>query len=84
MHWVQGDASDLHIIIFDEIDAICKQRGSVRDGSGELLICGLESGWDLPPAGSELLLVVLGPGWVCRPLVCFAKLGLAAGYPISR
>jgi len=25
---------DLHIIIFDEIDAICKQRGSVRDGTG--------------------------------------------------
>jgi hypothetical protein len=30
----QGDDSDLHIIIFDEIDAVCKQRGSVRDGSG--------------------------------------------------
>ena len=25
---------DLHVIIFDEIDAICKSRGSVRDGSG--------------------------------------------------
>jgi ATP-dependent Zn protease len=24
----------LHIIIFDEIDAICRQRGSVRDGTG--------------------------------------------------
>ncbi|CAD7699543.1 unnamed protein product [Ostreobium quekettii] len=30
----KGEASELHIIIFDEIDAICKQRGSVRDGSG--------------------------------------------------
>ena len=29
-----GDASELHVIIFDEIDAICKSRGSVRDGSG--------------------------------------------------
>ena len=29
-----GDDSDLHIIIFDEIDAICKSRGSVRDGTG--------------------------------------------------
>ncbi|KAJ0407669.1 hypothetical protein ATCC90586_001851 [Pythium insidiosum] len=29
-----GDESDLHIIIFDEIDAICKQRGSSRDGTG--------------------------------------------------
>ena len=24
-----GDNSSLHIIIFDEIDAICKQRGTV-------------------------------------------------------
>eukprot|EP00891_Asterochloris_glomerata_P007298 jgi/Astpho2/7298/fgenesh1_pm.00113_%23_29_t len=29
-----GDAAELHVIIFDEIDAICKSRGSVRDGSG--------------------------------------------------
>ncbi|CAM6000716.1 unnamed protein product [Sphagnum balticum] len=32
--WVVGDQSDLHIIIFDEIDAICKTRGSTRDGTG--------------------------------------------------
>jgi len=30
----QGDQSDLHIIIFDEIDAVCKTRGSTRDGTG--------------------------------------------------
>jgi vesicle-fusing ATPase len=29
-----GDESDVHIIIFDEIDAICKARGSSRDGTG--------------------------------------------------
>ena len=29
-----GAASELHVIIFDEIDAICKQRGSVQSGSG--------------------------------------------------
>ncbi|OQR93106.1 vesicle-fusing ATPase [Thraustotheca clavata] len=29
-----GDDSELHIIIFDEIDAICKARGSSRDGTG--------------------------------------------------
>jgi vesicle-fusing ATPase len=29
-----GDKSPLHLIIFDEIDAICKQRGSTRDGTG--------------------------------------------------
>lgn len=30
----KGDASELHIIIFDEIDAICKQRGSRQDSTG--------------------------------------------------
>uniref|UniRef100_A0A7R9UH08 Vesicle-fusing ATPase n=1 Tax=Pinguiococcus pyrenoidosus TaxID=172671 RepID=A0A7R9UH08_9STRA len=30
----KGDDSELHIIIFDEIDAICKQRGSTNDGTG--------------------------------------------------
>mmetsp|Transcript_5817 Transcript_5817/g.8434 ORF Transcript_5817/g.8434 Transcript_5817/m.8434 type:complete len:789 (-) Transcript_5817:119-2485(-) len=29
-----GDASMLHIIILDEMDAICKSRGTVRDGTG--------------------------------------------------
>ena len=29
-----GEDSELHIIIFDEIDAICKQRGSSRDSTG--------------------------------------------------
>lgn len=30
----KGDDSELHLIIFDEIDAICKSRGSSRDGTG--------------------------------------------------
>ncbi|KAL6042923.1 transport between ER and Golgi ATPase protein [Balamuthia mandrillaris] len=30
----RGDDSDLHIIIFDEIDAICPQRGSRTGGTG--------------------------------------------------
>jgi vesicle-fusing ATPase len=29
-----GDDSPLHIIVFDEIDAICKPRGSVSSGTG--------------------------------------------------
>lgn len=29
-----GDESDLHVIIFDEIDAICRKRGSVSSGTG--------------------------------------------------
>uniref|UniRef100_A0A7S0EMV1 Vesicle-fusing ATPase n=1 Tax=Hanusia phi TaxID=3032 RepID=A0A7S0EMV1_9CRYP len=30
----KGDESGLHVIIFDEIDAICKQRGGASDGTG--------------------------------------------------
>jgi len=30
----KGDESGLHIIIFDELDAICKQRGSSGGGTG--------------------------------------------------
>lgn len=30
----KGDLSQLHLIIFDEFDAICKQRGAVRDSTG--------------------------------------------------
>lgn len=30
----RGDESDLHIIIFDEFDAICRARGSRNDGTG--------------------------------------------------
>ena len=29
-----GDESELHIIIFDEIDAICRPRGSISSGTG--------------------------------------------------
>ncbi|KAH7820080.1 N-ethylmaleimide sensitive fusion protein [Monocercomonoides exilis] len=29
-----GEASDLHLIIFDELDAICKARGSTSGGTG--------------------------------------------------
>ncbi len=30
----KGEDSGLHIIIFDELDAICKQRGGKSDGTG--------------------------------------------------
>ncbi len=30
----KGDSSALHIVIFDELDAICKQRGGRSDGTG--------------------------------------------------
>eukprot|EP00471_Norrisiella_sphaerica_P003766 CAMPEP_0184491544 /NCGR_PEP_ID=MMETSP0113_2-20130426/20671_1 /TAXON_ID=91329 /ORGANISM="Norrisiella sphaerica, Strain BC52" /LENGTH=694 /DNA_ID=CAMNT_0026875957 /DNA_START=187 /DNA_END=2271 /DNA_ORIENTATION=+ len=31
---LKGDDSDLHIIILDELDAICKKRGSTNTGTG--------------------------------------------------
>lgn len=31
---LEGDNSQLHIVIFDEIDAICKSRGSSKDSTG--------------------------------------------------
>ncbi|WOH10837.1 hypothetical protein DCAR_0730311 [Daucus carota subsp. sativus] len=30
----KGNESDLHVIIYDEIDAICKTRSSTKDGTG--------------------------------------------------
>mmetsp|Transcript_5617 Transcript_5617/g.3227 ORF Transcript_5617/g.3227 Transcript_5617/m.3227 type:complete len:98 (-) Transcript_5617:182-475(-) len=30
----KGDESKLHVIIFDEFDAICKARGTVHSGTG--------------------------------------------------
>ena len=42
----KGEESDLHVIIFDEIDAICKARGSVSSGSGEP--CRLHSAFAQP------------------------------------
>ena len=30
----KADESGLHIIVFDELDAICKQRGSTGGGTG--------------------------------------------------
>src|SRR3982751_4750647 len=30
----RGEESSLHIIIFDELDAVCKQRGSTGGGTG--------------------------------------------------
>lgn len=31
---LQGENSQLHVVIFDEIDSICKSRGSSRDSTG--------------------------------------------------
>eukprot|EP01119_Soliformovum_irregulare_P007267 TRINITY_DN1966_c0_g1_i1.p1 TRINITY_DN1966_c0_g1~~TRINITY_DN1966_c0_g1_i1.p1 ORF type:complete len:737 (-),score=286.48 TRINITY_DN1966_c0_g1_i1:39-2249(-) len=55
----RGDASDLHIIIFDEIDAICKQRGSRGDstGVGDTVVNQLLSKIDGVDALNNVLLI---------------------------
>lgn len=59
---LKGDDSELHIIIFDEIDSVCKQRGSSRDGTG---------------VGDTVVNQLVRRGWVgllrlSRPLFCAA------------
>jgi vesicle-fusing ATPase len=36
-----GDESPLHVIVFDEIDAVCRQRGSDGSGTGN---CNITKG----------------------------------------
>lgn len=48
----RGDDSDLHIIIFDEIDSVCKQRGSGGQGGtgvGDTVVNQLLSKIDVRP-----------------------------------
>ena len=33
-----GDQSPLHILVFDEIDAICKQRGTINNGTSTTFV----------------------------------------------
>ena len=57
----KGDESGLHIIIFDELDAICKQRGSRNDGTGvgDTVVNQLLSKVcvPLPPGGRRAMLI---------------------------
>jgi len=54
-----GDESELHVIIFDEIDAIAKKRGSNRDGTGvhDSLVNQLLSKIDGVEALNNILLI---------------------------
>ncbi len=57
---LHGDDSELHIIIFDEIDAICKQRGSSGAGSsgvGDSVVNQLLSKIDGVDALNNILLI---------------------------
>jgi hypothetical protein len=70
----KGEESGLHIIIFDELDAICKQRGSTNNGTGvgdsvvnQLLSkVGLISLYALLDGPTRLMRRVGIDGW-CRP-----------------
>lgn len=57
--------SDLHVIIFDEIDAICKSRGSVRDGSGvhDTIVNQLLTKIDGVDALNNILLIGMTNRW---------------------
>ncbi|CAL5390562.1 unnamed protein product [Camellia sinensis] len=59
----QGDQSDLHVIIFDEIDAICTSRGSTRDGIGvhDSIVNQLLTKIDGVESLNNVLLIGMGP-----------------------
>lgn len=55
-----GDSSDLHVIIFDEIDAICKKRGKGDDGgsrTGDSIVNQLLSKIDGVDSLNNILLI---------------------------
>lgn len=69
-------APDLHVIIFDEIDAVCKSRGSVRDGSGvhDTVVNQLLTKIDGVDALNNILLIGMTNRWV---LACAVRWGRA-------
>ena len=53
----KGEHSSLHIIIFDEIDAICKKRGSDNSGVGDKVVNQLLSKIDGVEALNNILVI---------------------------
>ncbi|KAL6121899.1 hypothetical protein NUSPORA_01131 [Nucleospora cyclopteri] len=53
----KGEKSSLHIIIFDEIDAICKKRGSDNSGVGDKVVNQLLSKIDGVEALNNILVI---------------------------
>ncbi|ORE00498.1 SEC18 [Hepatospora eriocheir] len=54
---MKGDRSQLHIIIFDEIDAICKKRGSDSSGVGDKVVNQLLSKIDGVDSLNNILVI---------------------------
>ncbi len=63
---------ELHIIIFDEIDAICKSRGTVRDGTAthDTIVNQLLTKIDGVDALNNILLIGMTNRWVLPGFVC--------------
>ena len=60
MYTFAGDDSELHIIIMDEIDAICKSRGATKDGTWKKLLLFLNKlKWSIHRANSLRILIIL-------------------------
>ena len=56
----KGDESELHVIIFDELDAVCKQRGSGAGGGtgvGDSVVNQLLSKLDGVDSLNNILLI---------------------------
>lgn len=55
----KGDTSELHIIIIDELDAVCKQRGNKSDSTGTLdsMVNQLLAMMDGPDAPDNILVI---------------------------
>jgi vesicle-fusing ATPase len=63
----KGDESELHIIIFDELDAIFKQRGSTNSGTGvgDTVVNQLLSKvWNIPRLHCAVLIYVRWMVWM--------------------
>ncbi len=63
----EGDASQLHVIIFDEIDAICKKRGSVSSSTGvnDSVVNQLLSKMDGVNSLNNVLVIGASKVWQC-------------------
>ena len=59
----KGDESELHVIILDELDAICRQRGTTRGdtGVGDSVVNQLLSFIDGVEALNNILIIGMPP-----------------------
>lgn len=70
----KGDESELHVIILDELDAICRQRGTTRGdtGVGDSVVNQLLSFIDGVEALNNILIIGITSSCVRVVLLCYA------------